>query len=91
MNPILDKTNLWRTWERGVHALTGAEPKAWKYPAVRDFSLGKIDKAEFEKRFYDEIGDFKKNIDFKKERAFAADHIGLQFEENWRSESDRQV
>ena len=89
LNPILDKTNFWRGWERGVYAVTGAEPKAWKHPAVKDFSLGKIDKAEFDRRFNDEIADFKKNINFKEERAFAADHIGLQFEENWRAEADR--
>ena len=90
LNPLLDKTNFWRKWERGVHAVTGAEPKTWQHPAVKDFALGKISEAEFDKRFADEISQFKENIDFKKERAFAADHIGLQFEENWNAESDKR-
>lgn len=88
LNPLLDKTNFWRKWERGVYAVTGAEPKSWQHPAVKDYALGKIDKAQFEDRFRDEISVFKENIDFKKERAFAADHIGLQFEENWLHESE---
>ncbi len=42
LNPLLARTNFWRHLERGVHKLTGAEPRSWQDPVVKDLALGKI-------------------------------------------------
>ena len=67
-NPILDKTNFWRHYERTVFNVTGVEPKSWNHPAVKDLALGKIDQAEFDGRFKAEIPLFKAAIGFEAER-----------------------
>lgn len=41
LNPLLAKTNFWRHMERGVFKLTGAEPRSWADPAVKELALGK--------------------------------------------------
>jgi hypothetical protein len=75
MNGLLDRTDFWRKWERGVHAVTGLEPKTWNHPAIKDFALGKIDKAEYQRRYQEEIPTFKQNIGFQREREEARAYI----------------
>ena len=70
LNPLLDKSGFWRKYENVVHKITGAEPKAWQHPAVKDYAQGKISKQEMEARFKAEIPIFKKNIGFEQEREY---------------------
>ncbi len=46
LNGILARTNFWRHAERGVYKLTGAEPRSWEDPIVKEMALGKLSRAE---------------------------------------------
>lgn len=67
-NPLLDKTHFWRKWEKAVFQVTGAEPKVWNHPAVRAKALENISDQEYSARLKSEMGIFKQNIDFERER-----------------------
>lgn len=41
LNGLLNRTNFWRHMERGVYRVTGAEPRSWDDPAVKELALGK--------------------------------------------------
>lgn len=67
-NGVLDKTNFWRKWEKAVHKCTGVEPKVWKHPAVKAKALENISEAEYSQRLKSQLPEFKKNLDFDRER-----------------------
>jgi len=70
LNPLLDKSGFWRKYENVIHKITGAEPKAWQHPAVKDYAQGKISREEMDARFQAEIPIFKQNIGFAQEREY---------------------
>lgn len=80
MNPLLDKTDFWRKWEKGIHTLTGAEPKTWQHPAIRDFAMGEIDKQEYLARLESEIPVYMANVNFKEEREAMKQFLHGRFE-----------
>lgn len=46
-NPLLSRTLFWRKLEKGVHAVTGREPKSWRDPGVKQLALGEISREDF--------------------------------------------
>lgn len=78
-NPLLDKSNFWRHYERAVYKVTGAEPKSWKHPAVKEFALGQINQAQFDERFLKEVPQFKQAIGFEVEREISREHLHTRF------------
>lgn len=46
LNEVMARTNFWRHMERGVYKLTGAEPRCWQDPVIKDMALGKLTRAE---------------------------------------------
>lgn len=78
-NPLLDKSNFWRHYERAVYKITGAEPKSWNHPAIKDFALGKINQAELDERFKDGIHHFRQAIGYEAEREVSRKHLHTRF------------
>ena len=79
-NPILDKSNFWRKYEKVVYDLTGVEAKCWKHPAVKDLALGTIDQATFNTRLKAEVPQFKAAINYETERAESKEYLHTRFE-----------
>lgn len=76
-NPLLEKTHFWRGWEKLIYRCTGAEPKCWRDPAVKDFALGSIDEATMNRRVRENSKDFLKldKRDFEQmQQVFLARH-----------------
>ena len=80
LNPVLDKVHFWRKYEKAIYDVTGAEPKTWKHPAVREFALGKIDEAEYKRRYVEDIPLYKQAIDFAREKEEARAFIHNRYQ-----------
>jgi len=87
-NPLLDRTHFWRKYEKAVFCVTGAEPKSWKHPAVREFALGSIDQTAYEVRMKTDMPEFRSALNMDAEREVARKFLHERFERPGISDSN---
>ncbi|MEW6281529.1 MAG: fatty acid desaturase CarF family protein [Candidatus Eremiobacterota bacterium] len=81
MNPLLHRVSFWRKLERGVHRLTGREPRSWRDPGVKALAMGEISLAEFQEkvRRKEDLKAFR--VAVEPERAQVAERLERQMRE----------